>query len=162
MFNLEKLFIEQEKLDKEILKLHNVTYETTKGRRFLAFLVELGELANATRSFKFRSLKPAEEKCRIVDEFADGLHFILSLGLSFNYRFNEIEEINTCSNINEQFLYVYSLLDSFRISEDYEDYISLFKEFLGLSTLLNLTKEDVMNGYISKLNVNYERQNNKY
>ena len=57
----------------------------------LALLVEIGELANETRSFKFWSVKPASEKKIILEEFVDGIHFILSLGIECGFHKQPLE-----------------------------------------------------------------------
>ena len=47
----------------------------------LALLVELAELANETRCFKFWSMKGPSEIAIILEEYVDSIHFILSLGI---------------------------------------------------------------------------------
>ena len=47
----------------------------------LALLVELAELANETRCFKFWSLKGPSENTIILEEYVDSIHFLLSLGI---------------------------------------------------------------------------------
>ena len=69
-----------------------------KDERFLALLVEIGELANATRAFKYWSLKPAEERARLLDEYADGLHFFLSLALVFKLEVEVVNEESETTN----------------------------------------------------------------
>ena len=75
---LEELFKAQAELDATIAKNHQISYETTRHRRIMACLVEIGELANATRCFKYWSNKGKESDDIVLDEFADGLHFFLS------------------------------------------------------------------------------------
>ena len=79
--NLSELFEAQKQLDARIAENHNVTYESTRSRRTLSLLVELGELANSTRCFKYWSNKGSEPLERVLDEYADALHFFLSLGI---------------------------------------------------------------------------------
>ena len=62
---LKEMYQKQLELDNEIAKNHNISYEETKDKRLLALLVELGEFANATRTFKFWSFKPRESKERV-------------------------------------------------------------------------------------------------
>ena len=68
-------------MDQDIASRHKVSYESTFAERVLALLVELGEFANETRCFKYWSEKPPSPKERILDEYADALHFFLSLGV---------------------------------------------------------------------------------
>ena len=79
--NFKKIFLKQAELDNEIAINHDVTYESTRERRTLALFVEIGELANSTRCFKYWSNKGSEEMSRVMDEYADGLHFLVSLGI---------------------------------------------------------------------------------
>jgi dimeric dUTPase (all-alpha-NTP-PPase superfamily) len=52
--NLEELFIEQDKLNKVIFEKHNITsYNEVLNELVLALYVEIGELANEIRSFKY-------------------------------------------------------------------------------------------------------------
>ena len=68
LIDFKDLFIKQKELDLDIQQRHNVTYENTMSRRSLSLLVEIGELANATRCFKYWSNKPSESKERVYDE----------------------------------------------------------------------------------------------
>ena len=88
--NLTELNKKQKELDMEIAVNHGVSYSSTRNKRTLALLVELGEFANATRTFKYWSNKGPESKERVLDEFADGLHFILSLGIDQGYEVDSI------------------------------------------------------------------------
>ncbi|RUT53369.1 dUTPase family protein [Clostridium botulinum] len=60
--------------------------------RLLALQVEVSELANSTRSFKYWSDKGSEPKERVLDEYADVLHFLLSVGHTLDFTAKEIEE----------------------------------------------------------------------
>ena len=50
---LDELFKAQAELDETIAKNHGISYATTRHRRLMACIVEIGELANATRCFKY-------------------------------------------------------------------------------------------------------------
>ena len=79
--NLTKLYPLQAKLDLDIAKRHNITYQSTFYSRLLALIVELGEFANETRAFKYWSNKPSSSKEVIIEEYSDGLNFLISLGI---------------------------------------------------------------------------------
>ena len=83
---LEKLFNMQQALDQHIEEKHELQHEDLFNRKVLALLVELGELANETRCFKFWSIKPSSEKSVVLEEFVDGIHFILSLGIECGFQ----------------------------------------------------------------------------
>jgi len=101
--NVEKLYSMQYALDTHIEEKHGLK-EDLFNRKMLALLVELGELANETRCFKFWSLKAASEKAVILEEFVDGVHFILSLGLESGFRYEDGQsERNHANSVTDQF-----------------------------------------------------------
>lgn len=160
--NIEELYHLQTELDKEIANKHNVTYESTHSRRLLALIVEIGELANETRCFKYWSNKPASSKEIIMDEFADGLHFLLSLGIplhanKFVYEVNK-ESDDLTLLIHEVYKSAVLLLDNY----DLKTYENCFQKYLNLTPLLNMNEADVISSYKAKLKVNYNRQENNY
>jgi len=59
--------------------------------RLLALQVEVSELANATRCFKYWSTKQAESKERLLDEYADCMHFMLSIANTLKFTADEVE-----------------------------------------------------------------------
>ncbi|MDF2556959.1 MAG: dUTPase [Bacillales bacterium] len=162
--NLAKLFEMQLELDTRIEKLHNLESSDLFSKKTLALLVELGELANETRCFKFWSLKAPSEKSVILDEFADGLHFILSLGLllgaenQIDLKAKYIQEDEPTS----QFLKVYELISDLNKVRTVENINKAFMAYLALGDLLGFTKEDIENAYFAKNEVNHKRQDSGY
>jgi dimeric dUTPase (all-alpha-NTP-PPase superfamily) len=51
--NLQDIFVMQKQLDEEIFTRYSKTYGDTFAQRKLALIVELAELANEVRSFKY-------------------------------------------------------------------------------------------------------------
>ena len=155
---LDELFIAQGKLDATIAENHGISYKTTRHRRLMACLVEIGELANATRCFKYWSNKGPEADDIVLDEYADGLHFFLSLGTSKrSYNITKHED-----NLTDQFLMVYHRLDEFRKKQDDSSYIKAFQAFLNLLPLLGYKWKQLEAAYYKKLGVNYNRQETNY
>lgn len=162
--NTEKLFMMQKELDKHIETQHGLMEEDLFDRKVLALLVEIGELANETRCFKFWSVKPSSEKAVILEEFVDGVHFILSLGIECG--FDHITSIfpaeNSETNVSNQFLKIYESVQNYRKSRSKEDFIFLFESYLKLAELLGLDESEIEQAYIQKNEVNYERQRKGY
>lgn len=155
---LDELYPLQKALDEEIEKNHQVSYESTHYQRVLALLVEIGEFANETRCFKFWSEKPASPKAVILDEYADGMHFFLSLGLplgveKYTHKFKPDE-----SELTRQILKCYSYVAD--LLEDYSPkrYAIAFGSYLNLLPLLGYSGEDAVEAYKKKLEVNHTRQ----
>jgi dimeric dUTPase (all-alpha-NTP-PPase superfamily) len=162
--NLAKLFEMQNEIDKRIEKLHNLDSNELFSKKLLALLVELGELANETRCFKFWSLKAPSEKAVILDEFADGLHFILSLGILLKAE-NQIDMKAELTQIVEptiQFIKVYQLITELNSDRTLEKMNEVFMAYLELGNLLGFSKEDIENAYFKKNEVNHKRQDSGY
>ncbi|MFT9495844.1 dUTP diphosphatase [Anaerosolibacter sp.] len=93
---LKQLFDMQRKLDEVIVAMADVNADGLEpadflGDRLLALHVEVSELANATRCFKYWSSKAPEKKEVLLDEYADILHFFLSVGLALGFTSDEVE-----------------------------------------------------------------------
>lgn len=161
--NLQQLFTMQAALDQHIEAQHNLQNEDLFDRKVLALLVELGELANETRCFKFWSLKPSSPKEIILEEFVDGVHFILSLGIICGYTDSKIESRATDSNtLSDQFLTMYDRIGQFRTQRNIEAYVAMFECYVQLANELGFSAEEIEQAYIKKNEINYERQRQGY
>lgn len=156
------LFPLQANLDEEIHRLHHEDYQTTIHKRILALFVELGEFANETRCFKFWSLKGPSSKEIILDEYADALHFFLSLGLAIGVKDMKIHIEPRFANLVEQLECVYDDVACFSQKIDESSYRKAFGDFLNIIPLLNYNEKDLILAYKKKLAINYQRQENHY
>src|SRR5699024_7652437 len=112
--NWKLLFEKQVELDAYITNNHDLSGSDLFEKKILALFVELGELANETRCFKFWSMKERNSNSVILEEYVDNIHFLLSLGLEKELTFNEIEyeKINVIeTNHINTILYYYSILN---------------------------------------------------
>ena len=160
--DLIDLYNKQRELDANIASNHHVSYQSTRNKRTLALLVELGEFANATRTFKYWSNKGPESKERVLDEFADGLHFILSLGLDQGYEMDSLDVNDDENSLTDNLLESYHLVSNFYSSQSKENYIEAFKSYLRALYKLGYSWEEAKEAYYLKLQENYNRQNNNY
>ena len=162
MIDLIKLYIKQAELDQRIADNHHVSYETTRERRILALLVEIGEFANATRCFKYWSNKPSEAQDIVLDEYVDGLHFFLSLGIDIGVSRKTYNHTKHADNLTEQVLKVYELIAQFYKKQDEKSYIKAFQAFINITPLLKVRWSTIERAYFKKLGENYNRQDNNY
>lgn len=152
----------QESLDARIFDLHNTTRERTRNDRILALLVELGELANETRCFKYWSLKGPSEDAIVFEEFSDVLHFTLSLGIDIKDADDSIHYDTSSLTLNEQFHNIYHLVHEFSKSNAGDDYRLLFKAILTLAQSMGMTDSKIRSMYLDKNSKNHQRQDNQY
>lgn len=156
------LFSMQQDLDNYIAQNHDLKGQDLFEERFLALLVELGELANETRCFKFWSTKDKSDTAIILEEYVDNIHFLLSIGLHKGYEFSHIDFSITYFNDTEQFNHVFEKCMHFYKDQTEENYQSMFKEYLRLAKLLGFSEKDIQEAYHKKNEVNYERQEKGY
>lgn len=158
----KELFKMQAQLDTYIVEKRGLQGQSFFEEKMLALLVELGELANETRCFKYWSNKSASDKSVIIEEYVDNVHFLLSLGLENGYEFDRLNIEPTKLSATEQFNLVFSCAMNFYKTQKEDDYYAVFKEFLQLASLLGFSESDLITAYHEKNKVNYERQETGY
>ncbi|WP_156291416.1 dUTP diphosphatase [Oceanobacillus salinisoli] len=160
--NWDELFSMQYDLDYYIQQNHDLANSDLFQEKYLALLVELGELANETRCFKFWSKKPRNDASVILEEYVDGLHFILSLGLEKGYRYDSKELGEHTVSETKQFNEVFKACTEFYNDTSQSNYESLFLKYLQLGKLLGYNESDIQDAYYKKNEINYDRQNKGY
>jgi dimeric dUTPase (all-alpha-NTP-PPase superfamily) len=187
--NLQKLFEMQRVLDERIEKEHpRQKGEDRLAKKILALQVELGELANCWRGFKYWShdQAPRTEVFRplgdiggryitsgnyinpLLEEYVDCLHFILSIGLELNETDIEIDSDYTHENPSITFIHLFG--DAWELSESCLDrwekkevYEMMFNRFIGLGEKhLGFTWEQIEEEYYRKNQINHKRQSEGY
>lgn len=166
---LDKLFEMQRALDARIIDEKGLRGVDLVPNTVLALHVELGECANEWRGFKHWSIDQQPRTEKLLVEYVDCLHFILSLGLrlgvSFEYKFEDLKKEFT--GVNEAFRHTFNWLSSldFVLSTKVNPiscYSQLLNVFIALGNLLGFTWDQIESAYIAKNAVNHERQANGY
>jgi dimeric dUTPase (all-alpha-NTP-PPase superfamily) len=160
--NLQKLFKMQDALDKRIESEHTLAGIPLLRKKILSLQVELGELANETRCFKFWSTKKPSSNDVILEEYVDCIHFILSIGIEKNFEDITLNVKHIDDELSEQFLDLYTNISDFVICSSLNNYLNIFQNFLCLGENLGFSNEDIENAYLYKNNINHERQDNGY
>ena len=160
--NLQNLFKMQRELDSYIETNMKVNEDVFQ-RKGLALIVELAELANETRCFKFWSNKGASEREVILEEYVDSIHFLLSLGIEKKLDYLEVwPQSNLKQEITEIFLMTNSAILDFLTNPSENRYEKVWIMYGAIAEKLGFSSEEVLNAYISKNETNYERQKNGY
>jgi len=184
--NIEKLFEAQRKLDERIVKEKGLENDDLLDKRILALQVELGELAQNWRGFKFWSdnqtaITLAARKTGngkgetynpLLEEYVDCLHFILSIGNDTVPDTSKAERFihpKKMPNILDQFMWTNKkIVDMY---EDYRDkkipstgyhFTHVFSAIWGLGEMLGFTWEQIEQAYFAKNKINHERQETGY
>src|SRR5690625_809493 len=183
--NLSKLFETQKKLDQRIVEEKGLEGQDLLDKKILSLQVELGELANEWRGFKFWSIRqePVTNDLRVADykesgeailetynplleEYVDCLHFLLSIGLELETTNIVINSDYTGADTTETFIFAFEtvieLANSIRDGNKsyiYQVYEELFNLFVGLGEkYLGFTWEEIEQAYSEKNEINHKRQ----
>ncbi|MFJ7827019.1 dUTP diphosphatase [Psychrobacillus sp. NPDC096623] len=160
--NLHKLFTMQRALDQYIQANMQVT-EDVFIKKGLALIVELAELANETRCFKFWSEKGPSERSVILEEYVDSIHFILSLGIEKGFHdLHEWPREVVEGDLTALFISTNKSILTFLTEPTKIHYEKLWILYGAIAEKLGFSSEDVLQAYIEKNETNYERQKNGY
>lgn len=165
MLDIKELLQKQKELDEVIFKnagLKEYPLEDVK----LALLVELAELANEVKCFKYWKRHKEINRERVLDEFADCLHFALSLQNHLQQKPIDMHNVEVSVGFYKEKVKKgskFNLTESFLTAKKNiikEDRILL--NIIVLGSILYITFEEMEQAYLTKNKVNYERQNNGY
>ncbi|NQX83445.1 MAG: dUTP diphosphatase [Mycoplasmataceae bacterium] len=153
----------QKKLDKYI---KNNTKKMNENEywenRIIALNIEIGEVSNEIRFFKYWSKKPSSSKEIILDELVDCLHFAFSLGNTLK---NE-EWILLMKDMKRPIKIIYFDISKKILELSYNKNQKLFKSILfticEISYVMGYTMKDLEKAYDIKNKKNYDRQKTGY
>jgi dimeric dUTPase (all-alpha-NTP-PPase superfamily) len=184
--NIQPLFQIQKKLDAHIAAKHQLEDKALLPYKLMALRVELAELANETRAFKYWSLKGPSPQNVLLEEYVDCLHFILSIGMEkggnnipFKTGLNHLSDTQRLAGGDRDSGAVHSAADrqsavfdklesTFKAVEDLareqteQHYAHLCTQFLELGKVLGFSWTHIEDAYLSKNEVNYARQEQGY
>lgn len=169
--NLKKMFEMQAELDRRIIKEKGLEGQDLLPGLILALQVELAECANEWRGFKFWSndQQPREEK--LLEEYVDCLHFILSIGNHIKYPSNYNMDILKRAIFYDggvnAFLAVLYEVSSFHVELETggavsSSFVEIFIRFNELGIALGFTPDQIEAAYMEKNEVNHKRQQEGY
>ncbi len=156
-----QLFEKQRQLDRFIEENQHVQKDVFD-EKGLALLVELSELANETRCFKYWSTKGPSERAVLLEEFVDSIHFMLSLGNMRGFLLEEWPYLKEKQELTETFLNTTQTILTFLQHQTEENYRAMWEQYSLIAYNLNFTIDDVLQAYELKNEKNYERQRNGY
>ncbi len=161
MSNWQEIYKENYRLD----KIWEIKFSASEPHYFekecIAFLVELGELVNETKIFKFWSIKKSDKE-RILEELADCIivifHLMSVLNIDISYEKKHADITDILKLVNYLFSLGTKLLDEF----DEKLVKELFENLMYLSELLNLEEIEVIEAIKQKHLVIEKRLNSDY
>lgn len=138
-------------------------------KRKLALNVELGEMTEETKCFKYWKKHNDIERNRLIDEVVDCIHFTLSL-----INLDEINGNNSFCKVTKEFSveFIYNLcgertdidtviLETFKMLQE-DNYLKLLCELIAIAKYYNYTAEEIVQAYDCKYEENIARQKRNY
>ncbi len=151
-----KVYEENKKLDK--IFVDKYYHDDFVKKNKLELLVEIGELANESRCFKYWSKKEVNTEL-LGYELSDTIIMVLCFCNYLNIDLNDIE-INRINKSNvDLFFDIYEQANIFVKSEDKEILKNLFNLLINMGYNLYFSDDDIVNYCLSKINKDKERLN---
>ena len=144
--------------NKELDKMFDNTFKDDEivKKNKLELLVEIGELANETRYFKYWSNKVMDINL-VKGEYADciimTLYFFNILGISLDEYFPNIDNYDKVDIFGR----LYKLASDFYYNTDKEIIKEIFVTIINLGYLIGFNNDDIINLCITKINKDKER-----
>ena len=139
--------------------------------RKIALMVEFGEACNEARCFKYWSLDKSLRD-GMLEELADCLHFVLSLGVSLGVE--KLPIVTLVNTVRDEFyshssteLLVEQSTGLFKLVVELDlegtlAWVTLLRAFLEFCHSLGVEQSTLESAYWTKHEVNYRRQENGY
>lgn len=154
----------QQELDDKIAETRAVkTNQEILDAKFLALMIEIAEFANEQRCFKYWSSKPPSEKNILLEEFIDGLHFVISISNNYNLNLIALEITDqNYQNLTDAFLDLFATTLQFQLKKDFTTVEKWFNIYYAIAQQCNFTSSDIFNAYLAKNKINHLRQEQNY
>jgi dimeric dUTPase (all-alpha-NTP-PPase superfamily) len=159
---LTDLFKMQKRLDTYIEENNGVERDVFR-EKLLALTVELAELANETRCFKFWSRKGPSPKPVLIEEYVDSIHFLLSLGILKGMEdLREWPEGEETGDLTDLFIRTQRAVLEFGERQDRASYEAVWVFYRAIAETLGFTADEMIQAYREKNDENYARQQRGY
>ncbi len=161
-YEFTDLLEKQKELDKYIKDKINIGDMQYWQDRVTALNVEINELINEIRFFKYWSSKGASKKSVILDEYVDCIHFALSLSNTLNID----ELIFITDDMKRSIPLIYfeltEKISKLIFNRDEKLLKSIIWNIVEIAWSMNYSMNDILDAYNIKNKINYERQNTGY
>ncbi len=152
----------QRELDRYIEENNGIKGDVFE-EKVLALTVELAELANETRCFKFWSRKGPSEEDVLLEEYVDSIHFLLSLGILRGLDgLGEWPEGELDGELTSLFIRTQRKILEFAEAPDLDSYREIWICYRAIAAKLGFSTDAIMAAYESKNEENHNRQQHGY
>lgn len=160
ILDFNDIYNENKKLDKIFLENYGNSEDIVLKNK-LELLVELGELCNESKCFKYWSRKEANREL-VLEEYADVLLMIFYFFREFDISLTEEFPIENNLDLIDEFIYLFNIIS--RLKDEYNKDIlkDIFVNTLRLGKLLKFSEKEIISNCLNKINIDKERFNIDY
>jgi len=130
-------------------------------KRIVALICELYECVNEARFFKFWSDNQSPNTENLLEEYADVIHFALSVANSLGVHEHEYIETQP-ADLSKLVIGITNQATVLSMSRSKEHVHSLLNNIIALGYQLGFTEQQVIDAYNAKNKINHERQESGY
>lgn len=129
----------------------------------LELIVELCELANESKCFKYWTVKKPNNDL-VLEEYADSLLMVLYMFNNYNIETLEILDIELSDDILELFNDLIRMCTMLMDKDNVSEYLlkEIFTKLLHIGRVLKLSDNDIYDACLKKIIKNEERLNSDY
>ena len=161
MYDLNNIYKITKELDEQFASRYNDEKELLRKNR-LELLVELGELANETRCFKFWSLKQTGDKDKILEEYIDCLSMALYFAHITDISLDEEFPESLNDDMIDTFINLFKYASNISEVPKKDEIKKIIVELEHIAKLLGFTIEDLERVTNIKKEIIENRFNNGY
>ncbi len=159
--DLINLYACQKKVDQFIsnnlgINIHDVEFVD---KRVHALKVELGEFSNETGWFKYWKQSHEMDRAKTLEELADCIAFMLSVGISRKYEFVKEIHPNIWRKVPKGQLFHYLFENKLNSAGQWK---VAFEHLIALGLKLGFSSGEIEAAYYNKSEKNIERQKSNY
>ena len=158
--NFKSIIDQQILLDKAIKEAHKINQDYSN-QMIIALYTEVGEFANEIQSFKYWKKSKNIDQNNLLEEFADGLHFLISFAIKTNCNYI-IEPLVLSNDINYQLLEMFKSIYKLSKKISRRNVTKCIAIYIGIAKILNIEDDLIIESYMLKTKKNFERIKNNY
>ena len=157
------IYRKNKKLDDIFMNKYMDTESSYYEKNCLELIVEIGELANESKCFKYWTVKKPDKEL-VLEEFADTLLMVLYMFNTYNVDSVSIIDVDMSLNVLVEFNILIRMCTNLMNKEDINElYLKeIFTRLIHIGKLLELSDSEIIDACYKKIFKNEERLNSNY
>jgi len=118
-----------------------------KTEKILALQVKIAEIAKETKCFNNLAAERDIDRKTLLAHYSECFCLILCVGTDNRFQPEEVQIKPSPSNLTNQFETLYVDINDFVVCSTLDNYVTLFEDFLSLSTVFGFSEEEIIESY---------------